>query len=156
MATSEDRQHAHRLIADYTRRMQVLERRKARQGDNADPAVDIELDELRLNVATLEALVEPEPADEVKAVVQRHIESDWAMMFAQFVKFGQRLTKVEERVDTVAQSQASAQLWRIDIAERLEVSDAARQYGQRRNLVISLGTLAALIVLAAILFVWWL
>lgn len=154
MATTEDRQHAQRLIYQYRRRLYILEERKARQGDNADPAVDIELDELRLNIATLEALVEPEPADEVKAVVQRHVESDWAMMFAQMVKFGQRLTKVEERVDTVVQSQASAQLWRIDITDRLAVSDAARQWGQRRNLMISLGTLV-LLIFAVILLVWW-
>jgi hypothetical protein len=154
MASIEDRQHAQRLIHEYRRRLRALEIRKARQGDSADPAIDLEIDELRLNIATLEALIEPEPAPEVQEAVKRHVEGDYTFMFAQFVKFGQRLSRVEERVDKVAQAQHAASAWRLRIGEKIDANDAARVKGQRRNLLLSIGTLAALAVLALAFLVW--
>ncbi len=49
MATLEDRQHNERLIYNYTRRLKILEDRRSKQGDSTDPAVDIEIEELRLS-----------------------------------------------------------------------------------------------------------
>jgi hypothetical protein len=62
MASEEDKAHAAELLHEYRKRLRLQEIRKARQGDSADPSLDIDIAELRLNIVTLEALVEPEPA----------------------------------------------------------------------------------------------
>jgi len=157
MATAEDRSHAERLLYEHRRRLKALELRKVRAGDSADPSIDTQIEDSRRDVAVLEALLEASVSDDVRDTIRRNTEGDFdfTMLFLQGVKQNERITKIEEKVEVVVQAQNAAQLWRLDIAGRLEQSDAARVHGQRRNLAISLGTLA-LLILAVALLVWWL
>lgn len=153
MATDEDRQHAAELLHEYRKRLRVRERQKARLGEGADPSVDIDIADLRLNIATLEALVEPEPAPEVQEVVRSHIADDYLFLFTQFVRFGSRLTQVEQRVENVAQQQRHADVWRIGISEDVRGVKAAqvkdeedRAYGQRLNRVLLITVIVLVII----------
>lgn len=152
MASSEDRQHNERLIYNYTRRLKLLEERRSKQGDSTDPATDIEIEELRLNIATLEELLAPDVSPEVQAATRR-AEGDWSMLFVQFVKYGQRLTKVEERAQLVAEQQIRDSHWRLNVTDMIEqvaatvaANDAKRRGGQRRNLSILIAIAVLLVV----------
>lgn len=153
MATADDRQHAEHLLYEYRRRLRGLEVRKARHGDLVDPAVDSEIDDLRLNIATLEALGTPEPAPEVQEAVRAHVADDYMFLFTQFVKFGSRLTHVEQRVETVAQQQSRADAWRLSIGEDVrglklgqDKNDHERKRGQRWNRVLLIAIIVLVIV----------
>lgn len=135
MATLEDRQHAQRLAHEYRRRLRLLEVRKARQGVETDPSIELEIEEYRLNIATLEALAEPEPAPEVQDAVKRHVEGDYTFIFAQFVKFGQRLTKVEERMQLIAQAQHAASTERLHTNQAIKEIKAQQAISERRRRV---------------------
>jgi hypothetical protein len=156
VATAEDRQHAQHLLYEYRRRLRLLEIRKARQAASVDPSVELDIDELRLNIATLEALTEPEPTPEVQEVVRAHVEMDYMFLFTQFVKFGSRLTSVEQRVENVAQHQGRADMWRITATEDMRGLEATqarndkdRQHGQRWNRILLI-TLVVLVIVAII------
>jgi hypothetical protein len=153
MASDEDKAHAAELLHEYRKRLRVRERQKARQGDTADPSVDIEIADLRLNIATLEALVEPEPAIEVQEIVRSHIADDYMFLFTQFVRFGSRLTRVEERVETAAQQQGRADVWRLGIADDVlslktsqAQSDVARKVGQWLNRALLIAVVILLVI----------
>lgn len=161
MATSEERQHAERMLTQYQWRLRLLEERKARQGDASDPSTDIEIAELRANVSTLDALLEPEPAEEVKETVRRAGDGDWAFMFAQFVKYGTRLTKNEERVEVAIQISREVQLALFNVGEDVKaIRDSIaterddRVSGQHINRWIGMATLGVVVVLALASFVW--
>jgi len=145
------RLHNERLIYNYSRRLKLLEERRSKQGDSTDPAVEIEIDELRLNIATLEELLAPDVSPEVQAAIRRN-EGDWAMLFAQFVRFGQRLTKVEERAQGLAEQDTRDAHWRLNVTGAIEHvakevvgNDAARKSGQlwNRRLLIGIALLVA-------------
>lgn len=157
MASPDDRQRTERLIYEYRRRLHLLERRAARQGDDVDPQVEIEAEDLRLNIATLQALIGPEPAPEVLSAVKRHVESDWAMLFAQFVKFGQRLTRVEERVETIAAAQTAAQIERLatyDDVQAIKRQQAETERKRRRwqPFYVAAWAIIVIAVLLALIF----
>lgn len=141
----DDKAHRDRLRRENTRRLRVLELRKARQGDATDPAVLTEMEEIRANLAFLDLADAPKPAPEVRASVGS--ESILDLVIAQVGKFGERLTGVEERIVKVETRQEDAAEWRF--VEREE-----RQYGQRRNFRISMANLILLllIIAAALLF----
>jgi hypothetical protein len=153
MATPEDRQHAEKMLYEYQRRLRIRERQKARQGDNVDPAIENEVEDLRLNIAMLEPVLEPEPAPEVTEIIRRHLADDYLFVFRQVVKVGERLTKVDDRLTKVEQSQTAAQTWRLDVSDRLAETEASRIHGQRRNFRISIGNLVLLILLVLALWI---
>jgi hypothetical protein len=147
MASSDDRAHAERLLYEHRRRLKALELRKVRAGDSADPSLDTQIEDTRRDVSVLEALLETSVSDDVRDTIRRNTEGDFdfTMLFLQGVKQNERITKIEEKVEVVVQAQNSAQLWRLDIADRLETSDRARIHGQRRNFRISLGNIALIL-----------
>jgi hypothetical protein len=153
MASEEDKAHAAELLYEYRKRLRVRERQKARQGDAADPSVEIEIAELRLNIATLEALVEPEPAIEVQEAVRAHVADDYMFLFTQFVRFGSRLTHVEQRVETVSQQQGRADVWRLGIADDVLTlknsqtkNDVERKAGQHMNRALLIAVVVLLVI----------
>jgi hypothetical protein len=154
MASSQDRAHAERLLYEHRRRLKALELRKVRAGDSADPSIDTQIEDSRRDVSVLEALLEASVSDDVRDTIRRNTEGDFdfTMLFLQGVKQNERITKIEEKVETVVQAQGAAQLWRLDIADHLRVSDAQRVYGQKRNFRLALGNLALILLLALALW----
>lgn len=157
MATLEERAHARDLLTAYQRRLRVREKQLTRAGDWVDPAIVLDIEELRVNITALEPLVQPEPSQEVKEVIRQHVD-DAVFLFVQLAKFGERLTHVEEQAQTAseqataaAQAQASAQLWRLDIAAdvaALKTGQEERKPGQRRNFWLQLLSIAILAIVA--------
>lgn len=158
MAGSEDRAHAERLLYEHRRRLKALELRKVRAGDSVDPSIDTQIEDERRDVAVLEALLESPVSDDVRDTIRRNTEGDFdfTMLFLQGVKQNERITKIEEKVETVMQGQGAAQLWRLDIAERLESSDKARIHGQRRNFRISIGNIALILFVMLLVVIMFL
>lgn len=123
MATQEDRAHAERLLYEHRRRLKGLELRKVRQGDQADPSIDTQIEDERRDVSVLEALLESSASDDVQEAVRRTASGDFdfTMLFLQNVKQNERITRVEEQVTTIAQQQHGTDLWRIDVKDRLDI-----------------------------------
>lgn len=165
MAGTEDRAQAARLLKIHKRNLERLEEQKARLAGAINLAVDNQIDEERANIAALDPIANPPlptPSKPIQEFVAQASDGNWAMMFSQFVLLNSRITTIEtkvqdvvEKVDVVVQTQSSAQLWRLDIADRLQHSDAARVHGQRRNFRISIGNITLILfvlLLALILF----
>lgn len=153
MATAEDQQYAAHLLYEYRRRLRGLELRKARQGITVDPAIDVEIEELHLNIAMLESLAGPEPSAAVREVVQARVAEDYTFVLTQFAKFGGRLAEVERRIETVAQQQSRADTWRLSIGEDVRTltltqdkEQLARKRGQRWNRVLLIAIIVLVIV----------
>lgn len=155
MATLEERAHARELLTTYQRRLRVREKQLSRAGDSVDPAIVLDIEELRVNITALEPLVQPEPSQEVKEVIRQHVD-DAVFLFVQLAKFGERLTNVEQQAQTAseqataaAQAQASAQVWRLNIAadvETLKTDQEQRKPGQRRNYWLQLVSIGLVIL----------
>jgi hypothetical protein len=74
-------------------------------------------------------------------------------LFTQFVKFGLRLTHVEQRVETVSQQQGRADVWRLGIADDVltlktsqATNDVERKAGQRMNRALLIAVVVLLVV----------
>jgi hypothetical protein len=144
----EERQHAERLLYEYRRRLRYREHQKARLGDTADPFIDADIAELRQNIAMLEPVVEPAPADEVVQVVRRHFADDYLFLYRQLVKFGERLTRVESTVGDVQQESAA---WRKTHAHAHQANEGRAIWGRRRNLVLLLAVIVIVIAILSLL-----
>lgn len=155
MAKSDDRAHAERLLFEHRRRLRALELRKVRMGDSADPSIDTQIEDTQRDVAVLEALLDASVSDDVRDTIRRNTEGDFdfTMLFLQGVKQNERITEVEKKVASIVQSQAAAQLWRLDVSEHMRESDMHRIAGQRRNFRIAIGNLLLILALAAAMWV---
>lgn len=134
----QQQQHVERLLYEYRRRLRFRQQQKVRLGDSADPSVDAEIEDAQKQIALLEPLTEAAAAPAVAEAIKRRIEDDYLFVYYQVTKFGARLTKVERRQDEAAD-------WR-------EQEQAARQWGQRRNLYVSVAWTVLLLLLLALVF----
>lgn len=160
MASSEDRQHAERLIKKKRGRLFRLEEQAATMGIDTPPHVQTEIDDLRADIATLEAIAAPEPgADpEVKALTKRSFgDGDWAMLFTQYVLINTRLTKVEEATQTIQAQQGAAQIERLQTKDDVqEIKDKLAQSERKRTfwqpVYLGMWIMLAIVIVAAVLF----
>ena len=136
----DERHHAERLLYEYRRRLRYREHQKARLGETADPFIDADIAELRQNIAMLEPVVEPAPADEVVEVVKRHFADDYLFLYRQVVKFGVRLTHEEQ--------QSAA--WREEHGKAHAANEGRAVWGRKRNLGLLLAVLTAIIIVLAL------
>lgn len=153
-----DEQHVARLRREHTRRLRALELRIARQGEpNADPAVLAEIEDIRQRLAELDLLERPRPSAEIKAAIRAHFDDDLDFLIAQFSKFGQRLTGVEEQVARVMQAHHAAQDWRNGISADVQdlkgdrdKDQRGRLWGRRIQVLI-----LALVLVVLVILIWW-
>lgn len=171
MPADEERAHRERLRKEYTRRKRLLEIRKARQGDAADPSLDIALEEVNASLALLDAAAAPKATEEVRAAVgQEHIDQ---LVIAQVAKIAERQTKSEEYdkdiAATLEQSTKLTQEWRETTGEQLveirgEITEikneviglvmvlasetANRKWGQQRNFWL------IMVIIVMLVMVW--
>lgn len=146
----EDKAHRERLRKENTRRLRVLELRKARQGDGTDPAVLTEMEEIRATLATLDMAEVPAPATEATAHLRNRFADDFEFWVAQLASLTNRQTHTEEwqsktegRLETVERRQDEAADWRGE-------ETRARKWGQRRNFWIGMTTLALVLIAIAL------
>lgn len=151
MATAEEQAHAARLLEIHTDNLRRLEEKKARLGIEAPTWIESQIEEEKANIAALEPIANPppKPSQRIQEFVKQTTpgEIDLMMLYLQGVQSNARITKVEEKVETIVQSQGAAQLWRLDVSNRLEDSDRARVYGQKRNFRLSVASLALILLL---------
>lgn len=152
-ADEEGRRHAEHLLYEYRRRLRVRERQKVRLGDAADPAVDMEIAELRTNIALLEPVVEPEPSEEVREAVRRHIADDYLFVFRQVVKVTQRMALREQHdavlADEIQQIKVAAETDRAERPRRQEELDGRfdRQDRLLRGIIAVLSVVAFVVLI---------
>lgn len=121
-----------RLLAAHEQRLSYLEERKALLGNSADVSLDIDIEQARSNVDTMQALkkVAVPPSRDVQAAVKRTLgDFDLASLFIQGVQINARVTDLE-KVNTeqtkaieviqkqtaqVVTQQHAAQRWRLDV-----------------------------------------
>lgn len=135
----EDRVEAEKLIKIYRQRLRYRNEQIARMGDSADPSIPIDRDHLEHEISMLEAVLRPDTSPAVAELIKRRVE-DVVFLFQQSVEQNTRLTRVEERVDRVAQEQHSASQWRLDkggvideLWSRATREDRDAPRGRRRN-----------------------
>jgi len=160
MASSEERQHARRLLKKKKGRLYILEEQAAEKGIDAPPHVLNEIEDLRGDIATLEVIAAPEPgADpEVRALTKRSFgDGDWAMLFTQYVLINTRLSKVEERTDAITQQLSMAQIERLETKEdvqeikaRQAQSEAKRRFWQ--PVYLGLWVFIVVLIIVAVLY----
>lgn len=158
MASSEDRQHAQRLIKKKKGRLYRLEEQAAQMGLDTPPHVTTEIDDLRADIATLEAIAAPEPGTdpEVRALTKRSFgDGDWAMLFSQYVLINTRLTKVEEKTDTIAQVQQAASIERLQTKDDIHEIKERQVSGERKHRIwqpFFIGAWIAVFLMLALVF----
>lgn len=150
MPEGDDRVHRQRLRKEYKRRLYALELRQARQGDDTDPAVVTEIEDLRAKLADLQLAELTPPAPEVKEAVRRRFDDDLDFLIASFRSVNERQTRTEEEVTAIKaelreESKTSAQ-WREGHAQAHADGEASRVWGQRRNFWLLLVVLATAII----------
>lgn len=169
----EEREHRAKLRKEYTRRKRLLEIRKARLGDAADPALDIDLEEINASLRLLDMADAPKAKPEVRDAIGS--DSILDLVVAQVGKFGERLTGMEEQgarteermtgveqkvaaveeqgkrtAAAVAEAQHDDHVWRAQHRTAHDTSDHDRAWGQMRNFWL---TIVALILIAALFVV---
>jgi hypothetical protein len=159
MATSEDRQHAERLIREHKKRLRLLEVRLARQGDSADPSVEREIDDIKAALSDLEGHAPSAIVTEARQVVRNQYDNDIDFLIADGAARNRRQTKTEETVAATAHELHSVKddviAMKADVEELKKghtTEQKAREHGQKRNFRISIGNIALLLLLA--FFVW--
>lgn len=151
----EARQQAVKLLTINQRVLDARQRQKARFGDSADPAIDLDIAERTANIEALQAVLEPDPAPEVQAVIKRRIDDDYLFVFNSVVKLARRVTRVEAAIADIQQSAFADQQWRLNIGAAVEGLQHAlgqierkRRGGQLVNRVIQLATLLLIMAIA--------
>lgn len=120
----EDRDQAETLRATYERRLRIRERQLARKGDDAEPFIELDIEELRTNIAALNEMLSPQPADEVQRLLGKHLQDNQQFLFVQAVKTNQRVATLEEKVGIIGAAQHAAGDWRLDVGPIIEALNA--------------------------------
>lgn len=141
MATSEDRQHAERLIREHKKRLRLLELRQARQGDSADPSIDGEIADIKAAISDLEGHAPSDVITEARQVVRSQYENDLEFLIADGAARNRRQTKTEETVTNTAAELHSVKSDVMVIKADLHHERVDRKRGQRRNFGLSITSL---------------
>lgn len=111
----EDRDQAESLRATYERRLRIRERQLARKGDDAEPYIEMDIEQLRTNIAALNEMLAPPPSDEVARLADKHLQGNQQFLFVQAVKTNQRVATLEGQVARIDTAQHEAGKWRLDV-----------------------------------------
>ena len=172
-----EKEHREKLRREFTRRKRLLQIRKARHGDAADPAIDTELEDIDAELARLaveEAPPAPAPA-ELEAIKSKYgaAEDMWIAYLTSLMRrqdtTERQLTAIDERVADVERGQKAGAEWRDKTSEQIADLTAivsaereARVHGQRRNFhwsVAAVGVSAlsfVLLIASVMLLLAWL
>jgi hypothetical protein len=121
--SEEDRVQAEELLDINERRLRVRDRQIERNGDNTDPEVILDAEELRRKIVTLKAILEPEIPDEISGLLKRRLEDDY-FLFQTTLGAKQDVAILRDDVATVKNQQSLAATWRMQTDGRLDTIDA--------------------------------
>lgn len=156
MASPEDRQHIERLIREHKKRLRLLEVRKARQGDSADPSIDGEIADIKAALSDLEGHAPSSVITEARQAVRNQYENDLDFLVADGAARNRRQTKTEEMVANTAIELHSVKdeviAMKADV-RALQRERYARIRGQRLNFGLSLSSLLLLAISSIALLV---
>src|SRR5262245_47190451 len=102
MATAEDRVHAENLLKAHKKRLRLLELRKARQGDSADPAIDGEIADIKAAIADLEGHQASDIVTEARQAVRSQYDTDIDFLIADNAARSRKQTQIDERTQHIA------------------------------------------------------
>lgn len=176
MQADEERDFLNERKRELTRRRRLLQLRWDRQGDAVDPAIPAEIEDIDRNLAGIEATLTaydmaavPKPAPDAIARVRDRYDDSFDFLIAQVASITARQTRSEDRqANTEAQVQdiagslaqwvAGSQEWREMIGEQVVAiaigqrdETAKREWGQRRNLFLSVAAIVLMLLIAGLL-----
>lgn len=155
MASQEDREHNRQLLKLSRARLRIREEQALKLGDTADPSVQLDIEQLRIDIAALEQITSaPEPSAAVAEAIDRHLDGNIQFLFVQMLKIAQRMTHSEEQITQISQAQHAAQLDRLATREALERNDQERKGGQLLNRALLFSILGIAICGFAVLLLW--
>lgn len=114
----EEITQARALLTENQRRLRIRERQIERYGDNADPAIVLDAEDIRRKILALNAILEPELPDEISGLVKRRLEDDY-FIFQQTLGAKQDVALLREDVAMVKHAQALGATWRMQTDDRL-------------------------------------
>lgn len=157
----KDIAQAEALRSTYEQRLTIRERQKARKGDDIEPFVEMEIEELKDKIAQINEMLEPPPEDELQRLVEKHTRDNMRFLFVQGVKTNRRLADVETKVTRIDTTQHEATKWRLvngpiieALAERANREDKDAPKGRRITRIFLVFISAMLIVLVAAFIVF--
>lgn len=159
MATAEDIAHAQRLLKKYKGRLRVRELQKATQGDSADPAIDIEIEELKASIADLEQHQPSELIVETRQAIRKQYDNDIDFLIADGAARNRRQTRMEEQGLAIAQEVHAVKDKMLAMsADVQDLKDDKRmgERGRRRNLVLLIaGLVISLFTAGGVVALWF-
>jgi hypothetical protein len=161
VATDEDRVHNEAKLRAYRKRLRVLEIRAIKQGDQVDPSVLTEIEDIRPEVARLEAriagldmLAIQAPPPEMRQELRDKYKDYEDLIIAMLGSLNRRMTDFEGQIVAIAGQRHAEQAWRMGITEDMQglkvaqtKNDHDRKRGQRRNLALFLVVIVLLVPL---------
>lgn len=158
MAADEGRAALEAQARLLTRRLRLLEIRKARQGDASETSLDLDIEDLRLSIAELRRHIDgPQLLSEARQAIKDYYQDNLDFVINQVAQLNQRQSVTEEKMTRFEQGQHAAQIERLqtkeDVAEiktRLLGSERQRRLWQPVY-----AAMFALAMLAIVLGVWF-
>lgn len=158
MALDEGRQALEEQARLFTRRLRILEIRKARQGDASEPSLDLDIEDLRLSIAEIRRHIDgPQLLSEARQAIKEYYQDNLDFVINQVAQLNQRQSVTEEKMTRIEQGQNAAQTERLDLAADVKALKAQAQISEHRRRFwqpIYAG-MFALAVLAVILGIWF-
>lgn len=150
MATSEDQEHARRLLKKYRARLRYRELQVADLGVMADPVIVNEIEDLKASIAELDNhKPQPEIVTEARQAARNQYESDMDFLMADGAARNRRQTRIEERQDGMATELHQLKNTVLTVVEDLRQNKTLADWGRQRNFWLFIVAIVLLLAIAA-------
>ena len=115
----EEIEQAHILLVTYQRRLRVRDKQIARYGDNVDPEIVLDAEDLRRLIRATKAVLTPDLPDELSGLVRRRLEDDY-FIFQATLEAKEDVAILREDVAAMKTQQSLAATWRMQADEKFD------------------------------------
>ena len=155
MATSEDQEHARKLLKLYRARFKQREIQLATFGLSVDPAVVTEIDDLRQSIAHLEEhKPQSDIVTEAQNVVRSQYDGDIEFLIADGNVRNRRQTRLEEKQNDLAVTVGAISQKLLIVVDDIIHNKIDAEYGRLRNYRLQVINTLLLLLLVSYLVFW--
>lgn len=155
MATDEERRALEEQYRIMGLRLNRLKIQQARYGYSADPAVENEIADIEFSMETLKRHMEgPQLLPAAREAIERFQADNIAFLMSTAANTTERLTKVEQRVDTLGAQNHAAAEWRLakgaaieELQQRAAKEEREAPAGRKRNFRLLLANVVLLLLI---------
>lgn len=149
MATSEDAEHARRLLKKYKARLRQRELQVADLGVMADPLIVNEIADLKASIAELENhKPQSEVVVEARQAARNQYESDMDFLMADGAARNRRQTRIEERQDGMSTELHELKNTVLSLMEDFRQNKTLAEWGRQRNFWLFIIVIVLLVAIA--------